>query len=162
VVATFALPSCCNTLQGVAVSSLGTYAYVAYFTLKYVFPHPDFADTLGVINTATNTVVGGVSLGQQPVNPIYTPQAVAVAPDGTNVYVTDYLSDRVSINAANSGANTILVGARPVSVAFTPDGAYAYVANNGSNNVSVIATSTNSVVATVPVGANPRGVGIIP
>jgi YVTN family beta-propeller protein len=120
VVATVVLPRGANVaLRGVAVSSRGTYAYVTYFTLKYVFPRPTYSDNLGVINTATNTVVGGVSLlGQEPVNPRYIPQAV--------------------------------------------DGAYAYVANWGSNNVSVIATSTNSVVATVPVGANPRGVGIIP
>jgi YVTN family beta-propeller protein len=58
-----------------------------------------------------------------------------------------------------------LLGQEPVNPRYIPqavDGAYAYVANWGSNNVSVIATSTNSVVATVPVGANPRGVGIIP
>jgi YVTN family beta-propeller protein len=116
-----------------------------------------------VINTATNTVVGGVSLlGQEPINPRYIPLVVAVAPNEEIVKVTNYLYNSVWFNVANSGAQTVHVGTQPVSVAFTPDGAYAYVANWGSNNVSVIATSTNSVVATVPVGANPRGVDIIP
>jgi YVTN family beta-propeller protein len=47
-------------------------------------------------------------------------------------------------------------------VAITPDGAFAYVANPGSDDVSVIATSTNTVVATVTVGQGPFGVAITP
>jgi YVTN family beta-propeller protein len=39
---------------------------------------------------------------------------------------------------------------------------FAYVANGGSNSVSVIDTAANMVVATVPVGSRPIGVGIIP
>jgi YVTN family beta-propeller protein len=38
--------------------------------------------------------------------------------------------------------------------------AYAYVANNGASTVSVINTTTNAVVATVPVGTAPDGVAI--
>ena len=41
----------------------------------------------------------------------------------------------------------------------TPDGAFLYVANVGSNTVSVIATATNTVTATVPVGAFPVALG---
>src|SRR5437016_2204444 len=39
---------------------------------------------------------------------------------------------------------------------------FAYVTNGGDNTVSVIATATNTVVATVPVGRNPNGVAITP
>ena len=45
-------------------------------------------------------------------------------------------------------------------MAFTPDGAFVYVPNAASNNVSVIATATNTVVATIPVGMRPQGVAI--
>jgi YVTN family beta-propeller protein len=48
---------------------------------------------------------------------------------------------------------TIPVGAQPSGVAVTPDGKYAFVANFFSHTVSVIATATNTVVKTVPVGA---------
>ncbi|WP_176542434.1 YncE family protein, partial [Bacillus toyonensis] len=41
-------------------------------------------------------------------------------------------------------------------------GQFAYVANLGSNNVSVINTVSNTVVATIPVGLNPRSVAITP
>jgi YVTN family beta-propeller protein len=39
---------------------------------------------------------------------------------------------------------------------------FVYVANNGDNTVSVISTTTNTVVATVPVGVNPWGLAITP
>jgi YVTN family beta-propeller protein len=38
----------------------------------------------------------------------------------------------------------------------------AYVANAGSNSVSVINTATNTVMATVPVGANPVNIAVAP
>ncbi|WP_257208097.1 hypothetical protein [Bacillus cereus] len=42
----------------------------------------------------------------------------------------------------------------------TPNGNFAYVTNNDDHTVSVIDTSSNSVVATVPVGSRPFGVAI--
>jgi YVTN family beta-propeller protein len=48
------------------------------------------------------------------------------------------------------------------AVALTPDGKHAYVANAASHNMSVIATATNTVVATVPVGNLPVGVAVTP
>ena len=47
-------------------------------------------------------------------------------------------------------------------VAVTPDGTRAYVTNFNSNTVSVINTATNTVTATIAVGANPDGVAITP
>src|SRR5436190_940249 len=38
----------------------------------------------------------------------------------------------------------------------------AYITNYGSNDVSVIATSTNTVTATIPVGSFPLGVAVTP
>ncbi len=49
--------------------------------------------------------------------------------------------------------DTISVDRVPVDVAITPDGEFAYVVNNRSGTVSVIATSSNTVIATVGVGA---------
>ena len=39
---------------------------------------------------------------------------------------------------------------------------FLYVANNGDNTVSVIDTATNTVVATIPVGAGASGVAVTP
>jgi YVTN family beta-propeller protein len=56
----------------------------------------------------------------------------------------------------------IPVGDSPFLVAVTPDGKHVYVTNLSSNSVSVIDTASNTVAATVPVGSNPVGVGIVP
>ena len=48
---------------------------------------------------------------------------------------------------------TITVGPGPFGVAEDPSTHTAYVANTGSNTVSVINEATNTVTATIPVGA---------
>ena len=96
------------------------------------------------------------------------PIGLAVSPDGTKVYVTNFGPPAVStgtvsvIKTANRGVvATIPVGNYPTGVAFTPDGTHAYVANVNSSIVSVIATATNTVVATVMVDS-PVAVAITP
>ena len=96
------------------------------------------------------------------------PYGLAVSPDGTKVYVTNFGPPAVStgtvsvIKTANRGVvATIPVGNYPTGVAFTPDGTHAYVANVNSSIVSVIATATNTVVATVTVDS-PVAVAITP
>ena len=58
----------------------------------------------------------------------------------------------------------VLLGLLGMALAVMPVGAapFAYVTNSGSHTVSVIATATNTVVATVPVGSTPRVVAITP
>ena len=55
---------------------------------------------------------------------------------------------------------TVGVGFIPVHVSISPDSAHAYVTNAGSNSVSVIDTSTNAVIAVVPVGVHPINAAI--
>ena len=115
------------------------------------------SNTVSVIATATNTVVKTIPVGSKPVG-------VAVTPDGTHAYVTNFGSNTVSViaTATNAVVKTIAVGSRPVGVAVTQDGTLAYVTNNRSHTVSAIATATNTVVGTIAVGAGPTGVGTIP
>ena len=48
-------------------------------------------------------------------------------------------------------------------MAVSPDGSKVYVANSClGNSVSVIATATNTVTATIPVGIEPLGVAVTP
>ena len=57
----------------------------------------------------------------------------------------------------------VFVGSDAFGVAVIPDGSKVYVAaNEGSDNVSVIATATNAVIATIPVGHRPRGMAVNP
>ena len=46
-----------------------------------------------------------------------------------------------------------------MELAVTPDGTKIYVANSGANTVSVINTTTDTVIATVPVGTQLRALG---
>jgi YVTN family beta-propeller protein len=120
-------------------------------------------NTVSVIDTATNTVVGlPIAVGSGPIG-------VAVTPDGTKVYVANNGSANVSVihtatkdPASKSVVKTVPVGNFPTGVAVTPDGTKVYVANMTDNTVSVIHRPGNTVVATIPVGNAPFGVAITP
>lgn len=51
---------------------------------------------------------------------------------------------------------------RGVAVAVTPDGCRVYVPNRDSGRVAVIDTASNTVIATVAVGADPEGIAMAP
>jgi len=107
-----------------------------------------------VLNTATNTVTATVRVGLHP-------RGIAVAPDGTRVYVANNTSNTVSVlnTATNTVTATAALGGSPWGLAVTPDGARVYVALFDSNTVSVLNTATNTVAATVPVGQSPTAYG---
>ena len=119
---------------------------------------------VSVIDTAPtviNMVVATVTVGTSP-------QGVAITPNGTRAYVTNFgdgiVPGTVSVidTATNMVVATVTVGRGPVGVAIIPDGTHAYVTNSLDSTVSVLATATNLVVATIPVGRNPQGVAITP
>jgi YVTN family beta-propeller protein len=56
----------------------------------------------------------------------------------------------------------VVVGSTPQALAVSPNGAYVYTANTGGGTVSVIATSTNTVIATIPVGSSPDSIAVNP
>lgn len=72
-------------------------------------------NTVSVINTATNTVVGTVPVGAFPVG-------VAVTPDNAFAYVVNTGDSTVSVisTATNTVVATVHVGNRPQLIAFTP------------------------------------------
>ncbi len=137
--------------QQLAVSRDGTRLYVTV-----VDP-----DSVKVMETATNSVIATVPVGQFP-------QGVAVRPDDAFAYVANSTVNSVSVidTAANSVVATVPVGARPFGVAVSPDGSRVYVTTRDpltdKGTVKVIDTATNSVVATVPVGLFPGGVAVAP
>jgi YVTN family beta-propeller protein len=92
------------------------------------------------------------------------PNGVAVSPDGSTVYVANFIDGTVSViaTATDTVTATIPVGSGPLGVAVTPDGSTVYVTNFQDNTVSVIATASNTVTATIPLGNNPFGVAVTP
>jgi YVTN family beta-propeller protein len=117
----------------------------------------DFGSYVSVVDTSTNTIIGTVRTGFNPIG-------VAVTPDGAFAYVANNGSSSVSVisTSTNAVVATVPVGGSPIGVAITPNGAFAYVATNGSSSVSVISTSTNAVVATVTGVIDPLRVAITP
>lgn len=141
---------------GTRIIPICTISSIDFGPFAYVANSLD--DTVSVINTATNTVVGLIPVGNNPVG-------IAITPDGTRAYVTNFLSGSVSVinTATNTVIGTILVLFLPKGIAITPDGARAYVANTGSAAVSVIDTATNTVIgAPIPVGDGPSDIAITP
>src|SRR6516225_4251174 len=140
-----------NIHAGLAVTPDGSKVYVANY----------FSNTVSVIATATNTVVGVVVLTDNT-----WPDGLAVTPDGSKVYVTNRFSNDVSV--IDTATNTMIglripVGTGPAGVAVTPDGKHVYVANfdfDLGSTVSVIDTATNTVTAAISVGFGPLSFGI--
>jgi len=115
--------------------------------------------TISVINTSTNTQVATISTNGAG--------AVAVTPDGTRAYVVT----GGGVSVIDTATNTVVGSPIPIGtetfglfigIAITPNGRSVYVANSGSGTVSVIATASNTVVDTIPVGTSPSGIAITP
>jgi YVTN family beta-propeller protein len=114
-------------------------------------------NTVSVIDTASNTVVDTIPVGDVP------DAGVAFTPDGSRAYVTNFDGNTVSVidTARKKVVDTIPVGDSPGAIAITPDGTQAYVMNLEDSNASVIATAKNTVVATIPVDFGATGVAIL-
>jgi YVTN family beta-propeller protein len=117
---------------GVVITPDGKFAYV---TSKDVTKIGSIGTTVSVISTATNTVVGSITVGTAPLG-------LAISTDGKYAYVANTHDGTISV--INAVTNTIFgrpisVGNSPVGVAVTPNGKYVFVTNNRdkpSNRIS--------------------------
>jgi YVTN family beta-propeller protein len=162
---------------------------LAYVTVRDATPN---AGAVAVIDTTTNQVITTVPVGPGPNGMAVTSDGKRgyVANYGTfpaPFSQATSLSNTVSVlqlvplehhNDAHDAPRphvvaTVTVGWGPLGVAVTPDNEEVYVTNFGQdstlvagavegNTVSVIRTSSNKVVATIPVGNLPAGVAIRP
>ena len=125
-----------GTTDGVAISPDGSVVYVV-----------DADDrTLSLVDTASNTVI--TTITDLPVNP----RKVAVSPDGTRLYLVsnnDSQGFTVIDTSDNSVVTTVDLDARDLAV--SPDGTRVYLAQDTA--VAVVDTTTNAIIATIPVGS---------
>jgi YVTN family beta-propeller protein len=116
------------------------------------------ANTVSVIDTSTNSVVGSpIPVGARP-------SGVALTPDGKRAYVTNEASPNPgSVSVIDTSSNTVIatipdVGIEPINVNISPDGTRAWVACSGQfpvgsiGSVAIIDTATNTVVSTMSSG----------
>ena len=136
-------------------------------SLLYVVNTP--ADTVDVIDTATQAVVARISVGIDPVG-------VAVRPDGREVWVSNHVSDSVSVIDADPDSrtrhqvlatiqsiDTITKSTRfdePVGIAFASD-IKAYVLLSSSNRVAVVDVASREVMSHLQITAqDPRALAV--
>jgi YVTN family beta-propeller protein len=113
------------------------------------------ANTVDVISTATNAIIDTIAVGTHPCG-------ISGSPDGSKVYVGNYLDNTVSvINTAVDTASLLdYWGTGPEGISVSPDGKRVYVANYMDDNVSVINTVTNTSLGEITVGSYPDGVSV--
>jgi YVTN family beta-propeller protein len=107
-------------------------------------------DSVLVIDTATNTAVAVVFVGDGPSD-------VAVSPDGARAYVANRFSNDVSVidTDTNTVVDTIGVGGSPWGATVSSDSSRVYVPEADSDTVSVIDTAMKAVIDTIAVGPVP-------
>jgi outer membrane autotransporter protein len=118
---------------GLAVTPNGSTLYVANA----------FADTVTVINTATNAVITTIPVSG-------TPNGVAVSPDGRTVYVTNFGTDTVTpINTATNKAGA------PIPVVMAPE-IFPGIASNGNallaSGLTFVAHTSGALESTLASG----------
>lgn len=114
-------------------------------------------DNVTVIDTKTDEVTlsqmlwGGVS-------------GLAFSPDGTVLYVGQFLDNTVSFFDAKtlSFIDSVTVGKNPYTMLVSVDGKRLYVARYGGRTISVIDTDRRKVVKNIIVGKNPLGMAMTP
>jgi YVTN family beta-propeller protein len=125
------------------------------------------ADTVDVIDAATQEVIRRVRVGVDPVS-------VAVRPDGKEVWVSNHVSDSVSVIDSDSDSATFMSVVatvqqfdrktkatrfdEPVGIAFA-NNEKAYVALSSENTIAVVDVATRKVVKRLSLNAqDPRAI----
>ena len=127
----------------------------------------EYAVAGSLITLASRTYASSAAFGAGLV-----PQAVAVSPDDTKLYVaindpTKGTPDFIAVLDPHSGApiaSTITVGAGAAlaGISFSPDGKTAYVVDRGTNAVSVIDTASDTVTRQISGLDSPTGIAVSP
>lgn len=149
-------------LAALALALAATQASAA----RYAYSGNYDNDTVSVIDTATNQVVGS------PIPVGDSPSTMAVTPNGKTLYVGAEGSKGNNVTVVNTQNNQV-VATIPLTyegtdvpastIAISPDGKTAYVLSYEVEGILVIDLQTNQIVGpAIPVGGNPWGVAFSP
>ncbi|HEY5942692.1 MAG TPA: beta-propeller fold lactonase family protein [Solirubrobacterales bacterium] len=139
-----------------AVLALAFFASQA--SARYVYTGNYEDDTLSLIDTATNQVVGS------PIPTGASPYSIAITPTGQTLYLANDGGDITVVNTqTNQVVTSIDTPSSLETIAISPDGKTAYATSGGNNTVVVVDLQTNQVLGSpIPVGGNPFGVAFSP
>jgi YVTN family beta-propeller protein/probable HAF family extracellular repeat protein len=131
-----------------AVSAIGPFAYVGNYIAASCC-------TLTVLDTSTNLVLTTIPIGGLG-------YPLGISPDQTHLYVPISIGNAVgnAVGVIDTTTNSVVgtiagVGPGANAVTIAPNGKFGYTANAifdgaGSDSVSIFSTTSDSVVATVP------------
>ena len=116
------------------------------------------ADTIDVIDSATNKIV-------QVIRGIELPHGVTFSPDGTRVYVSNESESVLDVIDALSGEilHRISLSGRPNNISITKDGRIVVVGiRTAPGALDLVDTNTLTVTKTIPVNASVHNVYVTP
>ena len=130
--------------QQLAITSSGNKLYLAN------------SNSISIIDTASDTVTN--------ILPISNSSALAVNPEGSQVYIANNHLNTVTVldTATDQIVNVIKVGSNPQGIAFSPIDAKAYIANYDNQTIDVIDTVQYRVIDTISVGTTPVAIAVNP
>ncbi|MCU1659995.1 MAG: hypothetical protein JWR58_60 [Pseudonocardia sp.] len=146
------IPISAGPPEYVSFSKDGRSAYVSVYD-----PIRHIGNVVVVVDTGSRTVTASIPAESYP-------YAMAVSPNGRQLYMPNHDADLVSVvdTATNTVVNKIKVKPNPHSVAFSVDGRRAYVANHASNIVTVLDTKNGANLAEIPVPRSPHSIAMSP
>jgi YVTN family beta-propeller protein len=125
----------------------------------YVGSAPATCCSLAVIDTQSNLVIGSIPIGGLS-------YPFGISPDQRRLYVAIGSAVAVIDTSTNTLVGTITgVGPGANAVIIAPNGKFGYTGNgstNGSGSISVFSTTSNNVVATIPLPFAGGGVTLTP
>ncbi|MCX7784785.1 MAG: YncE family protein [candidate division WOR-3 bacterium] len=124
--------------EGIAALPNNNYVYVANYG----------NDSISVIQTSNNSVIGKFYVGENP-------YGLCVHPNGQYLYVTTKDDVTVIRTLDNLIVGQIPISQSPRNISILPNGEYIYVTRIDADSVAVIQTATNSVITSIPVGDMP-------
>jgi YVTN family beta-propeller protein len=144
--------------NGIAITNAGDFVYVAN---QCSDPSCAEGGSVSVISTASQTVTETI-----PIVGEFASQFITITPDDRFAFVANTCGGAPPPCSSETGTVSIIdlttnavvgspirVGKFPAELGVTPDGSSLYVVNQGPpGSVSAVATTTNKVVTTIPIG----------
>lgn len=148
---TLALLSVSLILGGLLTACVNLFSPLAVTNVYVV------GDALSIVQASDNTVTGEIDTSGVD---------IAVTPDGSKIYVSNFARDTVSVihTASNEVTTVIDVGDGPLGLAMSPGGSEMFVANRNSGSLSVVEIARDEVKETIDIGigAKPRDLVVPP
>ncbi len=147
----------CPTTDDRAAGRNGDRAYISIFDDPGADPLAPARHLIGVLDTASNEVVGAIPVSSRP-------HAATCSPDGRQLWVPRPDDGRVDVfdTASNLLVRSIpLPQGGPHELVFSPDGRLFAACRDGGA-VAVLDPSTATVVGTIDVGVSPQSIALSP